>query len=156
MQFNNLDEIQKYLQEQFAEAMSDSAEIERVLETAMREAVMKHVYDPYTPKGYERRGDNGGLSDVDNMHITGVFIEGRKVRLTFENLTEGNDNLKGEYTGDLIEFGEGHDGKHWNQVGEWSKPRRFSYEMAEELKRSPEELKMAIRSTMESRGFKFK
>lgn len=154
--FTNLDDLQNYLEHTFANSLENSAEVERVLESAMRESVMEHVYGAYAPVEYERRGDKGGLSDVDNMTITDVSVSGGKVKILFENLTQGADNLQGEYTGDLIEFGEGYGGKHWDTQGAWSEPRPFSAKAADELRNNPEELKRAIKTNLEGRGFQFK
>src|SRR5690606_37531924 len=116
-------------------------------------AVEEVVYAAYSPESYERREDNGGLSDPRNMQITEVFVEGNGVKLTFENLTKGNDSLQGEYTADLIEYGEGFAGKHWNSVGEWSKPRKFAEETAIRLRSNPTQLLNALKSELSKRGF---
>lgn len=153
--FRNLKELQKWLEPQLADMLLDSMEVESVLQDAMAKAIVEKVYNVYTPHQYERRGFNGGLADPRNMKITDVALVNGQIKLTFENLTMGADNLSNEYIGDLIEFGEGHNGKHWqNPQGEWAKPRPFSAEAARSISENPTYLIQAIKKGLQERGFK--
>lgn len=153
--FENLSEIQKYLEQNTQEVLRNSMQLESYLAQKMSEAVIEHVYNVYDPKSYDRRGsDRLGLADMRNMSITDVSIQNGRVKVTFENLTMGNDGLSQEYTGDLIEFGEGYNGKHWGQTGEWSKPRPFSAKMAEEIIANPGTLIRMIELELKNAGFK--
>lgn len=113
-------------------------EIESILALEMSQAVYDAVYDAYEPEVYVNRRDRGeaGLSDVRNMEITNITLEGNSLRLVFENLTVGEDNHRGEYIGELIEYGDGHRGMRWRVKGEWSNPRPFSALATERLKNS--------------------
>lgn len=158
-QFRNLTELQRYLEENIYNVMEIDTRVEDVLREAMRDAVLGTVYTSHvhTPEYYERREDDGGLSDTRNMSITNVEIVGTKVKITFENLTEGYDNLKGQYTADLIEFGEGHDGKHWgNSEGDWANPRPFVSDAINNLKSNPDELINAMKRNFKMMRFKVK
>lgn len=152
--FTNLNDLEKYLQKNIYDLLFKSGEIERIMAEEMSQAVLDVVYSSYEPESYERRGDDNGLSDVRNMQITNVIVEGNAIKMEFENLTKGNDNLKGEYTADLIEYGEGFQGKHWNNAhGAWAQPRPFAEETANRLRSNPTQLLNALKSELSRRGF---
>lgn len=155
--FTNLADLQRYLQKNIVEIASRSADIERVVAEEISQAVVDVVYAAYTPEQYDRRMDDGGLSDTRNIFITDFGIKDGKVFVTFENLTEGEDNLQGQFTGDLIEFGDGYGNKYWNNPdGTWSDPRPFMEEAAKRLNDNPQELVDAMKKGLAERGFKFK
>lgn len=56
----------------------------------MYHVIKKKVYNSYSPVMYERRGENGGLLDKDNIVTT---ISGN--RITIENIASPNDSLIG-------------------------------------------------------------
>lgn len=152
--FNSIKEIEEYLKHNVAEIVRQSPEIERVLESVMRQKVMEVVYGAYEPSKYKRRKDEGGLSDPRNFAITSVDIIGNNILLKYENLTEGNDSLRGEYIGDLIEYGQGYNGKTWSREGKWSKPRPFAEEAQKFLRDNPQGLKRALRKSLTEAGFR--
>lgn len=155
--FRSLSEIQRYLEQNTQVILDNSAQLESFLAYKMRDAVIEHVYSVYEPEVYERRGTTDGLADERNMAITSVDITGNRVRVTFENLAEGADNLSGEYIGDLIEFGEGHSGKTWSDPdGAWAKPRPFSTKAAEDIATNPSTLIKILKSELGNAGFKIR
>lgn len=151
--FKNLTELQEWLNKNVHQVMNRSAELERLLAEEMSQAVWDIVYSEHYPKVYERRGDIEGLSDVRNMQITSVETEGRRVKLTFENLTQGNDNMANEFITDMIV--EGIKDKWNNPDGVWSEPRDFVRETARRLKENPEELAEVIKNGLAKKGIKF-
>lgn len=155
-EFKSLTEIQKYLEKSVAEIVEDSMQLESYLAEKMRDSILAHVYAAYPdPPTYERRGDDGGLSDTRNMEITNISVTDGEIRLLFENLTEGNDNLEGEYISGLIEFGNGFDGKHWdNPSGTYARPRPFVAKMMEEIIANPGTLIRLLKSELFNAGFK--
>ena len=136
--------------------MLNNRALERELAKRMSRAVEEHVYAVYEPKAYVRRKKDGGLSDERNMQITNIGIENNKLVVHFENLTKGNDNLKDTTTADLIEGGEGTNGKQWASTGEWSKPRPFVAPLQQQLNANPQVLLKAIKQDLMSKGFRFK
>lgn len=127
-------------------------ELERILANTMRDCVLSVVYDYYEPKEYERRGDDGGLSDTRNMIVSDVTILGDgKVKLSFENITEGNDTLIEDFTVDTIE--EGIKSNWMNPNGRWTDKRPFVEETANRLRQNPVEMIAAIKSGLVSQGF---
>lgn len=152
--FNNLDELELYLQKNVMQILSKDASIERILAETMSQAVVDVVYAAYDPVDYERRMDDGGLSDVRNMFISDFGVKDGKVFLTFENLTEGADNLKGEFIGDLIEYGEGYNDKHWQTPNSpYADARPFAEETANRINANPTELLNALKTALQARGF---
>jgi hypothetical protein len=152
--FNNLDELELYLQKNIHEILNKDVSIERILAETMSQAVVDVVYAAYDPISYERRGDESGLSDIRNMVISSVSLVGNQISLIFENLTEGADSLKGEFIGDLIEYGEGYNGKHWNNPNSpYADARPFAEETANRLRENPTELLNALKVSLQARGF---
>lgn len=150
--FKDLDSLLAYLQTNTAQALAKSAEVERIMAEVMVQSVIDVVYGSYTPTQYERRMDDGGLSDPRNMGITDYGIDGNgNVFIRFENLTEGEDSLQGKYITDTIVEGRKED---WNNPnGEWSEPRDFIAETAKRLRDNPTELINAFKSGLKSKGF---
>jgi hypothetical protein len=152
--FNNLDEIESYLQKNVMEILSRDASIERILAETMSQSVIDVVYGHYTPEQYDRRMDESGLSDVRNMVISDFFVKDGKVSIIFENLTEGVDNMKGKFIGDMIEYGIK---DLWNNPnGAWSEPRPFAQETANRINTDPSELLNALKTALMARGFTVK
>lgn len=149
--FKSLVAIQAHLEKNVHLIMNRSAELERELANVMSQAVVDVVYGHYSPDVYERRGDNDGLSDVRNMSISSVSVENGKIKLIFENLTEGADSQYGVFITDMIESG---DDEMWsNPAGKWADRREFVAETARRLKENPEGMLNAIRSGLISKGF---
>lgn len=150
-QFKSLAAIQTYLEQNVHLIMNRSAELERELANVMSQSVVDVVYGHYTPKSYERRGDNDGLSDTRNMEITSVSIESGKIKLIFENLTEGADSQYDVFITDMIEEGKS---DMWNnQDGRWTDRREFVAETTRRLKENPVGMLNAIRSGLIAKGF---
>lgn len=163
--FKNLTQIQRHLEKNVHEIMNRSAELERVLADAMSQAVWDVVYAGNEPAVYQNRRDDGGLSDTRNMSITSVTVENNKVKLTFENLTQGNedfiplyghpqDSLHGNFISDTIV--EGIKSNWIRQDGNWTDPRDFVSETINKLKSNPDELARAIKNGMAAKGMKVK
>lgn len=62
--------------------------IAKKVEETMYKVIKENVYDSYTPVNYERRGENGGLLDTDNIVAT---ISGNHIII--ENLAEPNESI---------------------------------------------------------------
>lgn len=152
--FKNLNDLEAYIKKNAMQVLARSSEIERVMSEVMVQAVVDVVYGHYSPSVYERRMDEGGLSDVRNYGITDFGINATgDVFITFENLTEGNDSMSGKYITDTIVEGRKED---WNKTGEWSEPRDFIGEAARRLRDNPSELINAFKNGLQSKGFNIK
>lgn len=139
-EFSDFKKLENYILSKISQAV-ESVAVEDVFSDAMQESVEEVVYDAYEPRGrYERRENNGGLSDVRNMSFTSTSFDGKTFISDFENLTVGQDSMKGNYISELIEegsnnilTGEGNKENGWYSLGEWSKPRPFAQETANKL-----------------------
>lgn len=78
------------------------------------------VYSVYeNPIVYNRRKDDGGLSDVDNMEHS-VSAGGNQINVEIENMTTDKSNSSRFISG-AVEEG----GNPWGKDGAWNEPRRF-------------------------------
>lgn len=129
--------------------------VHSVFASAQQEAVEVEVYDYYQPVEYERRGEEGGLSDMNNMKFTSTQISHNLIVCDFENLTVGSDfeyrprgkppyatdSMSGKYISSLIEHGS--DVQHsspsnssngwYDPSGAWSEARPFAKATAQRL-----------------------
>ena len=150
-QFKDLSSLEKYLTQVVREVSSSSMDLEDRMSETMREAVIDIVYNAYSPTQYKRRGDDGGLSDTDNMIITSADMRNGKVLLTFENITSGVDTLAGKRLDETINDGVK---DNWANPGVWSEPRRFIEETRERLQQKSDELADELRKELQRAGFK--
>jgi|SRR6185312_17364792 len=148
--FTTYSQIQDYLEKNALQIMSRSGDLERVLANALADMAWQYVYDAYTPEKYNRREDEGGLVDQRNFAITDFKIEDGKALIVFENLTQGNDNLKEVYLSDTIEEGIE---ANWNKTGEWSESRPYVAKTIEMLKENPDSMIRAIKQGFIEKGF---
>ena len=151
-QFKDLSSLEKYLTQVIGEISSNSMDLEDKMSETMREAVIDIVYNAYSPTQYKRRGDDGGLSDTDNMIITSADMRNGKVLLTFENITSGVDTLAGKRLDETIN--DGIKGNWANPNGSWSEPRRFIEETRERLQQKSGELARELEKELKRAGFK--
>lgn len=153
--FKDLKSLEAYLQKNMMQVAARSADIERIVAEAMSQAVVDVVYSYYSPTQYERRMDDGGLSDVRNVGISDFGIKGDgSIFVTFENLTEGNDSMEGKFITDTIVEGRQDD---WNNPnGKWSDRRDFIGEAARRLRENPQPLIEAFKKGLIAKGFQIR
>lgn len=162
VQFNDLDQLQRYLERNSNQVFNDK-NIEKVLAATMSQAVYDVVYSRYVPVEYKRRRNSGGLSDVRNMKITKVEVKNGKVIVLFENLTLGQghyspiyeqsqDSLHGQFITDVINDGET-DGSSWYRHGKWSEARPFIQETIARIEANPTYLINSIKNAYKKLGF---
>ena len=122
----------------------------------MLEHIEEDVYNAYEPETYVRRGDNGGISDPENIIIKAEF-DGA---ISIENITVGRefyfDNREpvrsknaDSYITPIIERGRGYD--YWSK----SFPRPFIKNTAEELKKS-NVIKETLKEGLKKQGLEVK
>lgn len=70
MTFKNLNSLCRHIEKQIQDTMSN--EVADTVKDNMAEAVHTSVYDAYSPEYYNRRMNNGGLSDTHNMEVTEI------------------------------------------------------------------------------------
>lgn len=107
--FNNLNDLFKHINSQMADVMQK--EISEKVKDVEQKNIDSTVYDAYSPFVYERRRDNDGLRDRNNMQSQ-VTQSGNGVELTVENTTKGKDS--NYEIAELIEYGDGTNGKEYD------------------------------------------
>ena len=145
----NLAELEQYLKSTIPNAVSGNSIIREVVAQKMQYAVEDVVYEHHEPEQYERREDDGGLSDMDNMQITNIRNVGKGVLLEVSNLTMGADSLTGEYLTPTIVQGIK---SNWDDPnGPWSEKRDFLSQTVEYLE-DDDDLREAYARTLRSIG----
>lgn len=150
---NNLKDLESYLLKQVKRSLIVNDDVRHAVGKKVSEKVDSEVYDKYSPTSYKRRGHNDGLADERNVEMTGVSSSNNKIQLVYENLTEGNDSMKGQFISDGINDG---DEDMWNNPnGDWSKPRPFIGKAINELQNG-NELRSALKSSLQKSGLEVK
>lgn len=134
MTFKNIKTLFKHIEEQVQDTMTN--EVADAITDNMAEAVHTSVYDAYSPQYYNRRMNNGGLSDTQNMEVTEI-----QNGISVHNATP-LDNGRNDYSlDDIIVYGLG------NQPFE----RDFYAETAERLSENQEHTG-ALKQGLKKRG----
>lgn len=68
--FKNLNSLFKHIETQIQDTMLD--EVAETVKENMAESIQANVYNVYMPQYYNRRFDDGGLLDKDNMEVTEI------------------------------------------------------------------------------------
>lgn len=159
-QFNNIEDLQKYLQKRLSNIDFNSTNLKDVTADTMHDVIMDNVYDAFNPSEYERRGDKGGFSDTNNMVFTDVQASDGKIRLKFENITTGNDSMYGEEISDTIENGIKNNWDNPEVEDEYgrinSDPRPYVDDTIDELRYRENELTGALKKDLRNLGFDVK
>jgi hypothetical protein len=98
-EFRSLKSLEAYLKNKIKSAIQD--EVPRKVKQTMQENILREVYLKYSPKMYERRGNDGGLMDEENI----IYNVLNSNTLEFMNVTKRNLNFNNEYLAPVIEFG---------------------------------------------------
>lgn len=157
-QFKSISEMKKYLLNLANQNPNDS-NLKDTLADTMSNVIKDNVYDAFNPESYERRGDDGGFSDTNNMVFTNTEIVGDKLQLTFENITTGADSMYGERLDALFENGDG----HWDNpevYDDWdrknSSKRPYMDDLRDELQYKKSDLVNAFKKDLKNKGLKVK
>ena len=70
MNFNNLNDLFKYIENQLQDTMKN--DVSEMAKDRMSQSVNKSVYSVYSPEYYKRRMEMEGLSDTDNITVTEI------------------------------------------------------------------------------------
>lgn len=101
----NAKDLEGFLANTIANNLFVSSNLQDKVAETMHENIIENVYDAFEPSQYERRGNDDGFSDMNNMQFTSVDIENGTVRFTFENTAEGNDSMSGRELTNMFENG---------------------------------------------------
>jgi hypothetical protein len=156
----NMSELEKLINQKIAQALN--SEVKETVKTVMQSKVESEVYDAYESGSqseykYERRGEDGGLKDRDNMigEVKGNTLE-------VENIAKGKDKAN-LYLAGLVEYG--HHGSVYggydypnvpkDSKGDFRDPRPFVEETRKALANG-NELKDSVRKGLNRQGIKTK
>lgn len=99
--FNSLSELERYLNKKIAVALKNDV-AETVKET-MKKEIEDVVYSVYSPKMYERKMSQGGLTDEDNMEVT--MLDDNTMRVENVRSDDGKNVAETVITGHGYNFG---------------------------------------------------
>lgn len=158
MQFTNIDALVAHISNDLNSYLSKgNSELQIEISFLMKDAVEEVVYDAYTPSLYERRGDNGGLSDPENLELVKIEKVSHKVsKLVFENITRGNpayfsgDKLLDSTAETIVNGIE----SNWSYSGEWQEPRDFVSRLREMINERKDLINNAIKKDLKNLGYK--
>lgn len=163
-QFKNLKELEKFLNNKIKSAMQNEvAEKVRDVQQSKIDSEVYNAYQPSSPDGepfvYDRRRDNDGLRDRDNM-VAKVKDSANGVELSVENVTKGKD--KDFEIAGLIEYGDnsgyGNYDYKYNRDGtaeQYLKERPFIQETRKSLIQSKEHVD-ALKQGLKRNGINIK
>jgi len=135
--FDNLKDLENFLLLKIKKTMSTTVALEvKQLES---QNVQEIVYSTYNPKIYQRRMENDGLSDINNMQHE-VFAGGNMIVLSVDNITNSNQsynpNSKDAFKiAGLIEYGDGagYGEYDYKSSSDYLNPRQFIRKTKEDL-----------------------
>ena len=139
--YNNLQQLYSYLQNRVRDTLKD--EVATKVKEVESSAIQNEVYNSYIPVNYDRREEDGGLSDINNM-VDRVSKDGDGFKLIVRNKTKPNrenenwDNQVLDLAG-LIEYGHGNGYgvyKYTHKQYSYLKPRPFEEETRTQLNSS--------------------
>ena len=130
--FKNKSQLANYLQGLIAYSLQEE-DMQKVIKDTMKEHLETDVYAKYTPYVYQRRKEDGGLLDPDNIEIKPVNNNSLDTTISVKETAEYNgypDNQFYETLAERIEYGIP------NGRLPYKKPRPFMQETYEDLKKS--------------------
>lgn len=134
MVFESIEDLCSYLNNvEIPKMLKDK--VAPVIKNIEQDVTQEVVYDVYNPAVYERRYENGGLKDKDNM-IERVTSDGNSILLEIKNVTtvseDSYDHSQGTYLDEIIEYGLPAYNTEYNQ------PRPFTQKTQERINESGE------------------
>ena len=130
--FSDLSKLEEYLLNKIEKVMIN--EVADVIKKEESKQI-KRYYQQFRPKMYERREDNGGLSDIRNMRVKPPRRYKHSVSVTITNETKGNREFSDNPTNDLDKVfatGLGYD-YHGETSKYYERPRPANEDACEEL-----------------------
>ena len=99
MDFNNLMDLMKQLDEQIAETLKVDVGI--TAKELMKDKIQEEVYSIYSPTVYLRQGEHGGLTDDENIKVT--MISKDTVSIESKRMDDGRN------VSEIVETGQGYE-----------------------------------------------
>lgn len=99
LQVNSIEELKRVLYQEIAKSINNSDELKEAVNQGS-----KQIYDEFEPMTYQRRYENGGFGDPDNIDMEVEITEnGVEVKITNDTLAVGYND--GEYLDYYIDKG---------------------------------------------------
>lgn len=150
--FESLEALERYVLDKAKEAMMN--EVATVIKKEQSQQVKREVYEKFEPVEYERREDDGGLSDIRNMETT-IRSSTHSVTVTVKNKTKGNsdygNNPNDKYIDGIIASGQGYQYHGVNSKKTYERPRPVDEYTTDELERTKRHVSALIQG-LKSRG----
>lgn len=121
------------------------------MKQTLKKAIKMEVYAKYRPSQYERRKENGGLLDEENMDYE-IKVEGNRIKLIMYS-TVRREYGSPEYIDSVIVTGKGYQWER-SRIYQSQMPRDF-YKVAQEIIES-EELRIKLKRVLQSKGYTIK
>lgn len=99
LQVNSIEELKRVLSQEIAKSINNSDELKEAVNQGS-----KQIYDEFEPMTYQRRYENGGFGDIDNIEME-VQETGNGIEVTLTNNTLANGDDEGEYLDYYIDNG---------------------------------------------------
>lgn len=144
----SISELQEKIKDAINKALEN--EVSNVVKHNMQDAIQTQVYAAYSPKEYERRGENGGLGDISYMKSE-LIEDG--VLSTTTNAPSRPSIISGEVSdmlGHWVNYGEV---STILGVGPWVFPRDFISATVENLSGNKEHVN-ALREGLNKQGIR--
>jgi hypothetical protein len=140
MEFNNLKQLEKYINSQIKESMD--TEVNETVRRRLKENVIEEAYDKYEPTQYER---TGGLYQDRNIESDIVDTsEGVELSVRSTREEDGRDIAQ------IIESGKGYSWKN-SRIAKSGQARPFHEKTHEDLERSGEHIE-AMKRGLKQQG----
>lgn len=145
--FTDLKSLFRHLEKQATKVLIN--DVANVAKEEMSQTIKEEVYKSYSPTEYERREDDGGLSDVRNMVAK---PEGNN-EISIRNMTTGSGDDYSQLIDQIIVYGQGYTWEESEIYKMQPFPRDFYKMTAERLKGNQKHL-TAFKAGMTKLGFK--
>ena len=135
MQVNSIEELKQVLSQKISKAISESDELKEAVNQGS-----KQIYDEFEPMIYQRRYEEGGFGDPDNIDME-VEVTGNGVEVTLTNNTLANGDNEGEYLDYYID----------NGIYEWNRkpPERHFMEYSKNIIEENDLIKKIIKKGLQ-------
>lgn len=135
-------------------AYISKSEVREELKEIQQEEIQKVVYNhPIKPIGYDRRGEDDGLMDKENMEVDYINIK-NGISLEMINTTTGNNAYDGYtrgYIDQIIETGDG----YWRSAGINGIARPF-IEATQDVIDNTDRIEEVIENELKKKGWSIK
>lgn len=165
MTIKNMKQLKEFAFNKLLKAVNSDT-VDTTVREVMRNNVIYLVYNMYQPKYYERRRDNGGLSDVSNIDIEQKINKSRyHINQAIINTTRGKGSS--EYLTPLVALGQDEAESQnysltynygYNSMGKggsYLMPRNFIYGTRYDLK-SNKMYEIAVMKALKEQGIQTK